>query len=268
LIISTPLTLCIVVIGRHFEQLEFFDVLLGSRPALRPSESLYQRLLAGDLDEAEEQLEEFTKERSLPEYYDNIAIEALQLASHDFRYGSLARITASKLRATFEELSEIADQQTPRPSSLSDSDMGRDVQVLCLPGHGPFDSLATLMLAQLLEREGIAASTTLNEAAARRKVGSLELKTILVVCVLYLEIAGTPANVRFLIRRLKQRNPETKIVLGLLHPDTVSTPDQLAPLGADKYVSSLQETVKAAKGFIESRTGSTYATPTIASRSS
>jgi hypothetical protein len=116
-----------------------------------------------------------------------------------------------------------------------------DARVLCLPGGGPFDSLATLMTAQLFRRRGIEASTSLHEAASRQKVGSLELKNIAAVCVLYLEISGTPANIRFLIRRLKQRNPNTKVVLGLLQREALSKPEQLAGLGADEYVSSLTE---------------------------
>ncbi len=247
LIISTPLTLCAVVIGRHFEPLSFFDILFGSRPALMPSETLYQRLLAVDLDEAEQQLEEFVAEHSLADYYDNVAVEALQLAAADFRSGKLPSPTASKLRSTFEEVAEVASQlhkgeatdhptQTPIPAAIS-----ADAQVLCLPGHGPFDNLATLMMAQLFRGRGIEASTSLHEAASRRKVGSLELKNIAAICVLYLEIKGTPANIRCLIRRLKQRNPKTKIVLGLLQRDALSKPEGIAPLGADEYVSSLKE---------------------------
>jgi predicted PurR-regulated permease PerM len=257
LIISTPLTLCVVVIGRHFEQLSFFDVLFGSRPALRPSESLYQRLLAGDLDEAEEQLEEFAKEHSLAEYYDNVALEALQLASHEFRSGALPPASASKLRATFEDLTDLAFQiaQAEHDStSLATMQHGTlDAQVLCLPGRGPFDNLATLMLAQLFKRDGIDASTSLHEAASRRKVGSLELKNIAAVCVLYLEISGAPANVRFLIRRLRQRNPETKVVLGLLQQDVLAAPEELTPLGADEYAASLQGALEAAKKLIKNQ---------------
>jgi predicted PurR-regulated permease PerM len=257
LIISTPLTLCVVVIGRHFEQLSFFDVLLGSRPALRPSETLYQRLLAGDLDEAEEQMEEFAKEHSIVDYYDNVAIETLQLASHEFRMGSLPPAGAAKFRSTFEDLVDVALQISPGEQEPTPSPTARnaaiDAQILCLPGRGPFDNLTTLMLAHLFKREGIDASTSLHEAASRRKVGSLELKNIAAVCVLYLEIAGAPANVRFLIRRLKQRNPETKIVLGLLHPDALALPEHLERMGADEYVSNLQGALDATKRLIEIR---------------
>jgi predicted PurR-regulated permease PerM len=262
LIISTPLTLCAVVIGRHFEPLSFFDILFGSRPALRPSEMLYQRLLAGDLDEAEEQIEKFVAEHSLADYYDNVAVEALQLAAIDFRSGKLPPLAAAKLRSTFEEVTEVAEQLRNGGPAAESADtsiapgISADTQVLCLPGRGPFDNLATLMIAQLFRRRGIEASTSLHEAASRRKVGSLELKNIAAVCVLYLEITGTPANIRFLIRRLKQRNPETKVVLGLLQRDALSKPEQIALLGADEYVSSLKEALNSTERLLGKLRGS------------
>ncbi|HEX4173321.1 MAG TPA: AI-2E family transporter, partial [Acetobacteraceae bacterium] len=77
LILSTPLTLCLVVLGRHIEQLEFLDVMLGDQPALTPVENFYQRILAGDPDEAEEQAERFLAEHSLCEYYDEVALKGL-----------------------------------------------------------------------------------------------------------------------------------------------------------------------------------------------
>ncbi len=256
LIISTPLTLCTVVIGRHFEPLSFFDILFGNRAALRPSETLYQRLLAGDLDEAEEQLEKFVAEHDLVDYYDNVAVEALQLASFDFGAGKLPSPTASSLRSTFEELTEVAEQIRAGEESSKSAEtpiapaLTTKAQVLCLPGRGPFDNLATVMMAHLLRGRGIEASTSLHEAASRQKIGSLELKNIAAVCVLYLDITGTPANIRFLIRRLKQRNPKTKIVLGLLRRDALSSLEELAPLGADEYVSSLKEALKATERLL------------------
>ena len=83
LILSTPLTLCLVVLGRHVDRLEFLDVLLGDRPALTPIENLYQRLLAGDPDEALDQAEQLLKERSLCSYYDEVVIPGLRLAATD-----------------------------------------------------------------------------------------------------------------------------------------------------------------------------------------
>ena len=87
LILSTPLTLCLVVLGRHVQRLEFLDVLLGDRPALTPVESFYQRMLAGDPDEALDQAELLLKERSLSAYYDEVALKGLQLAANDASRG-------------------------------------------------------------------------------------------------------------------------------------------------------------------------------------
>ena len=77
LLIATPLTLCLVVLGRHVERLEFLDVLLGDRPALSPAENLYQRMLAGDPDEALESAEVLLRDRSLTSYYDEVALGGL-----------------------------------------------------------------------------------------------------------------------------------------------------------------------------------------------
>src|SRR6185312_6755631 len=87
LILSTPLTLCLVVMGRHVKKLEFLDILLGDRPPLTLTETLYQRILAGDADEAQDHAEIILKERSLGTYYDEIVVKAMQLAASDAEQG-------------------------------------------------------------------------------------------------------------------------------------------------------------------------------------
>ncbi len=89
LLLSTPLTVCLVVLGRHVPQLEFLDVMLGNQPVLAPDETFYQRLLANDPEEATEQAEEFVKERSLAEFFDEVAIPALIRAQVDSDDGAL-----------------------------------------------------------------------------------------------------------------------------------------------------------------------------------
>ena len=74
LVLATPLTVCLVVLGRHVERLEFLDVMFGDRPALSPPEIFYQRMLAGDPTEASEKAEEFLKERSLASYYAGVLL--------------------------------------------------------------------------------------------------------------------------------------------------------------------------------------------------
>src|SRR5947209_14172039 len=106
LLLATPLTVCLVVLGRHVERLEFLDVLLGDAPPLTPVESFYQRLLAGDSSEVADQAEEFIKERPLAEYYDEVALEALLMAQADIRRGALDEQRQARIRETIGELVE------------------------------------------------------------------------------------------------------------------------------------------------------------------
>lgn len=109
LIISTPLTLCLVVLGRHVERFEVLDVLLGDRPALTPVESFYQRLLADDPDEAEAQAEIYLKSNSLSSYYDEVALKGLQLAANDATRNTLSSQKIERLNTVVRELVDDLD---------------------------------------------------------------------------------------------------------------------------------------------------------------
>ncbi len=97
LILSTPLTLCLVVMGRHVKSLEFFDVLLGDRPALSEVNRFYQRTLANDPDEALDQAEKMLADRSLVDYYDSVVLPALKLAAADEARGTISRQRAAEM---------------------------------------------------------------------------------------------------------------------------------------------------------------------------
>jgi predicted PurR-regulated permease PerM len=259
LIISTPITLCAVVLGRHIEQLSFLDVLLGSRPALRPSESLYQRLLADDADEAEEQLEELAREHSLLDYYDDVAIEALQIASSDVRAGKLSHSDAERFRSNFEELVDFAqelDQKDEAKRQAAGAEAAREpsVQILCLSGRGPFDGLAAAMLSQLAEREGVAA-TSVVEDFSRQQPSALDLTHTALVCILSLDTRTLPTNARLLVRRLKQRYPDVKIVFGLVQKSALAIQEKLSKIGADDHASSLKELLEIARPLKEHPAG-------------
>ena len=97
LILSTPLTLCLVVMGRHVKSLEFFDVLLGDRPALSEVNRFYQRTLANDPDEALDQAEKMLADRSLVDYYDSVVLPGLKLAAADEARGTISRQRAAEM---------------------------------------------------------------------------------------------------------------------------------------------------------------------------
>src|SRR4029077_11239787 len=89
LILATPLTMCLVVLGRHVDQLKFLEVMFSDEPPLTPSEVIYQRMLARDPVEAAEQARAFLKEKPLAAYYDEILLEGLRLAQADAERGLL-----------------------------------------------------------------------------------------------------------------------------------------------------------------------------------
>jgi hypothetical protein len=275
LVIATPLTLCLVVLGRHVERLEFFDVLLGDRPALTPSENFYQRILAGDPDEALEHGEQLLKERSISSYYDEVALKGLQLAANDATRGVLSppqleRINAA-IKGLVSDLAAYPDVEPP-PVEKKDDVAGTPIAedtlpkeppvetelpdqpelpaswrgeapVMCIAGRGPLDEAASSMLAQLLGKHGIGARIVPHEMVSRSNILGLDVTGVAMVCISYLEISGNPAHLRYLIRRLRQRLPEAPILVGLWSADDdVLTDEKLrAAVGADYYVTSLRE---------------------------
>jgi len=277
LILSTPLTLCLVVLGRHVERLEFLDVLLGDRPALTPVESFYQRMLAGDPDEARDQAEILLRDRPLSSYYDEVALKGLQLAAVDAARGVLTEAQLERIKTSMQtlidDLDEYDDQEpqvkgaTDDPAALSRSEQdlpkhpppGKatpetlpeawrgNAPILCIAGRGPLDEAAASMLSQLLHKNGLKARVLRHAATSRGLVGSLNAEGVAMVCLCYLEITGTPSHLRYLLRRLRQRLPAAKLAVGLWPAEqTILTDDRLrAAVGADIYVSSLHETVEA-----------------------
>lgn len=278
LILSTPLTLCLVVLGRHVERLEFLDVILGDRPALTPVESFYQRMLAGDPDEARDQAEVLLRDRPLSSYYDEVALKGLQLAANDAARGVLTEMQLEKIKSSMQELiddlDEYDDQEPaskdaaegsatgpsrseqdlpkhPAPGkvpeeALSPAWRGR-APVLCIAGRGPLDETAGSMLSQLLHKNGLKARVLPHEAASRMHIGALDGEGVLMVCLCYLEIGGTPSHLRYMLRRLRQRLPAARLLVGLWPADqAILTDDRLrAAVGADVYTTSLREAVEA-----------------------
>ncbi len=278
LLLSTPLTLCLVVLGRHVKRLEFLDVLLGDRPALSPVESFYQRMLAGDPDEALDQAEILLKERSLSSYYDEVALKGLQLAANDALRGVFSELQLDRIKTAIQSLVEDLDRHgdmDPYPSEADDGasvppaserDLPRrpapgspiadpsdlpaawrtESAVLCVAGRGPLDEAASSMLTQLLDKHLLGARTVPFAAVARETIGSLDVTGVTMVCVSYLEISGSPAHLRYLIRRLRDKLPQAKILVGLWPSEDETLRDDRvrAVIGADYYTSSLQEAVE------------------------
>ncbi len=265
LIISTPLTLCLVVLGRHVKSLEVFDVLLGDRPALSNVETFYQRLLADNPDEALAQAETVLTDNELVDYYDEIAVPGLRLAVDDVARGTLGPDRCARmLRSMLSVIGDLEDFSKPSAGTQGIADTAALGTVACVAGRGPFDKAAAVMLAQLLDQRGIATRVISHRAASREAAGSLNLSDVAVVAVSSLELSGSPAHLRYLIRRLKARAPEAAIVVGPW-PETepvLTDADLQRTLGASEYAASLGAAVDRSLAHISSvRQGSPEGSP-------
>ena len=160
LLLSTPLTMCFVVLGRHIESLKFLDVMLGDQPALSMEESLYLRMLADNPDDAAQDAEEFLREHSLSAYYDEVAAKALVLAQADVNRGVLDPTRQTRIRDAIKGLIEnLSDREDPGAArALGDlPSTWRHTPVMCVAGRGPLDEAAALLLVDMLKKYGIGA---------------------------------------------------------------------------------------------------------------
>jgi predicted PurR-regulated permease PerM len=235
LLLSTPLTLCLVVLARHVDRLQFIDVMLGDRPALTPQQAAYQRMLTGDPMEAIEQARAFLKEGTVAEYYEKILLGALRLAQADAELGRLDDVRLENIFKAVsdivEDLAEHGNDSAPeakakaRPSAdgkvipLTGAAFGKPV--FCIPGLGRLDDCAVLVVADSLKRAGIDARV----AGAATAIEDGEAASI---CICYLENVSKPRT-DYAVRKLSRKTPSARIVICRLNeaePTGHSAPQQ------------------------------------------
>jgi len=277
LVLATPLTVCLVVLGRHVERLEFLDVMFGDRPALSPPEIFYQRMLAGDPTEASEKAEEFLKERSLSSYYDEVALKGLQLAQIDAERGALDPERLAKIRDAVSEfannISDQEDRPLPKAKLTTDAEASSAVEtvaedapyenlpvltkedlpsewqgehpVLCVAGRSLLDEAAAIMLGQLSTAHGLAARVETADALSTANIFRLETAGVAIVCLVYMD-AASPSHMRYSVRRLRRKLPEATIILGCWLKDMAPAALEVLREGAkaDLAAASLGEAVK------------------------
>lgn len=245
LFLSTPLTVCVVVIGRYVPQLEFLGTLLGSDPVLAPEEQLYQRLLAGNVEEAVEIAEDYVDEWSSSEFYDNVAIPALRLAENDRQrnttdtnYRRLVADTAIFVAREIEDhVREKAALEESHPAAEHPS-------VLCLAGRTELDHAAAEMIAQVLQERGFGAKVLPPIAVTQGALGQLELHGIDAICLSYFH-PQPQVFARYVFRRVRRRAPHLKLVVCCWNLMAgAEQPEELKQqMAADAVLASLQACV-------------------------
>jgi predicted PurR-regulated permease PerM/GAF domain-containing protein len=222
LLLATPLTVCLAVSGRYFPQLRFLDVLLGSAPALSLPERLYQRLLAGDVDEAERIAEAYLDDHSLGELYDEVALPALWLAATDnARRGLSAERRLVVTRTALELIGELADREeadgeapAADGGALITLPQAEPKAVLCAAGRSGLDLAVATMLGQLLERRGFRSRVVSAEALSPEHLPACRIDDVAAVCLSYVDRSATP-RAQQTARRLSRHRPQKPVLIGL-----------------------------------------------------
>jgi predicted PurR-regulated permease PerM len=247
LVIATPLTACLVVLGGYVPQLEFFYILLGDEPVLEPHITYYQRLLAKDQDEASDLVEEYLHTHSVAEVYDQVFLPALVLTKQNQDTGDFTPDDEKRIyevtRELMDEIGLSKPDASPNPSTQENDSAEGKVLVFGCPSYDEGDELALHMLSHLIDPrncdfEVIPAATLAGEMIERVRQENPAL-----ICIAALPPKGI-VHTRYLCKRLRSQFPDLKILVGCwgLEHNVDRTRERLLAAGADQVGTSLRET--------------------------
>ncbi len=249
LVVAIPLTVCLVVAGRHLPQFKFFTILLSRDPALAPAERFYQRLLAGDQDEIEELAHEYVEQHGLMALYDEVMVPAMHLAESSRHAGQLgadeAQRTLEGMTAVVDDMDEWQKSKTdPQKQSESQTSAQGGHIVLCLPARDKADELTAAMFAQLLRTTGVAAETGSAHALANEVVARVDETDARLVCISALP-PGAVSHARYLCGRLTTHHSSVPVIVGLwnVNSNLERMSARLTEAGAHRVVTTFEDGV-------------------------
>jgi hypothetical protein len=240
LVLATPLTVCLAVLGKHAPQLEFLAVLLGSRPALRAEARYYQRLLARDRHEAAAIIKEYLVQHPVDRLYDEVLVPALALVRRGRRGGELRPDDEQFILQTTREL--LQDLGRGMAPAAAPSDGAGRLPVLGLPACDEVDELALLMLRHLSLAEGHDVRITGSGDLSSGVISLVQQERPVLVFVATLAPGGL-AQTRYLCRRLHSQFPTLRILAGRWghRRGPKKSRKLLLSAGADRVVTTLRE---------------------------
>jgi hypothetical protein len=252
LVLATPLTVCVVVLGKYVPGMDFIGVLISDQPAMESNISYYQRLLAMDQAEAAEIVEDHLKTHPQEQLFDGVLIPALNYARRDRELGRLTEDGEQFVfRATREILEDLNSLKPQSSSELSDSSKTTTtdgnspvilpkVRILGCPAQDEADELALLMFRQLLDctkYEVEIMSDTMLTAEVVARIGE---KSPAMICIAAVPPGGL-AQTRYLCKRLRARFPNLKIAVGRWGTGSEDS-NSILLSGADKVGTTMIET--------------------------
>lgn len=226
LLLATPLTVGLVVIGRHVESLAFFDVMLGDTSPLEPAETFYQRALEGKAAALTASSRRLIATSSLPEFYDKVALRGLALAQGDLSRDVLA---FERLEAIHTQIGALLETLAPRPGAAASgpsaalpaatlpAEWREAGAIVCIPGRGQLDDLAASMAMQVLGNVGFGVEILPNVALGTSGSPPPAFAHARICCLSVLEEGSSVAGIRYFIRRMQKRMPDALMVVCLWH---------------------------------------------------
>jgi predicted PurR-regulated permease PerM len=256
LLMATPLTVCLVVLGKHVPGLSFVGTLMSDNPPLAADYGYYQRLLANDPSEAAELIERHIKNEPWGSVYDALLLPALNYAERDRLENRLSpEEETAVIEATRELLNDVASSiREPHPASaepIVESGLHgprEPLRVLGYAANGVADELALAMLAQALTDLPIVIEITNERLLATDLVALVRKQGVSVICLA--DLPPSPASKsRYLIKRLRDAMPELRILIGRWSPPAMADESSqgLKDAGATLVTTSLAD----ARGYLE-----------------
>ena len=248
LLMATPLTVCLVVLGKHVPGLESLGTLMADTPALAPEYGYYQRLLARDPSEAADLIEAHIRIQSPLSVYDALLLPALNYAERDrIEHRLSVEEETAVIDATRELLVDATEAIRRLPAAaLSDSPLaipGQPLRVLGYATNGLADELALMMLADVMNDLPVVIEMAKGRMLAGEIVSLLQEQQIAVICLADLP-PSPPSKARYLVKRLRAALPDAQIIVGRWAPPALADEgtQMLREAGATLVASTLIET--------------------------
>jgi predicted PurR-regulated permease PerM len=244
LILSGPLTVCILVLGRHVSRFNFWVVLLGDEPALEPRVAFYQRLTAHDQDEAADVAMDEAKKTSAEAVFDTVVIPALCLARRDREEGDLDAADMNYIVTAAREVADEVAELLPAPTGNPND----RVRILLCPARDNTEQFAAELLALTLDSNRWEVKLAGDETLASElveMVASFRPEVVLITAM----PPGGLSHARYLLTRLRQRFPDVKLLVGRWGEETTLESRSEAIRNADGVDRTLAESRKRLAGL-------------------
>ena len=219
LLLAVPMTVMLVVLGRHVERFSFLDILFGSQPALSPTDSFYQRILAGDPEEAADLAQAKLKDMTPDAYYDGVVMEALGRAAADLKAGNLDAPRLAEIGESLDEFIEdigelVLDDEEAAGPDVAGTPPASTAKppIVCLSARTAIDRAAASILAQLLTLRNIPAIIASPEDMLRGEAHGIDLSKTHLICLSSFLVRERSAQLKFMLRKLRRRTPSAEIL--------------------------------------------------------